>query len=172
MSESLFTRLVRAFRGDANGQATFPAKVAEEGAGATFEEEYKKLFEEKGDLAVEEALARLTKLYGAPPLVSRVLSEDKEIFVAAAMKNRAIFHKETSPLDEKVVELVTIGAATALRCEHCLDVHIKRAFSLGAAKEEILQSIMIASAITESASWATAFRKYRQAVAKRESKEE
>lgn len=113
MSDSLFKRLARAFRGEGNGQDTFPAKVTEEGAGATFEEEYKKLFAEKGDQAVEEALDRLTKLYGAPPLVSRVLSEDKEIFVAAAMKNRAIFYKETSPLDEKVVELVTIGAAAA-----------------------------------------------------------
>jgi len=135
---------------------------------SSFEEAFKKLISEKGEQGVKEIMERIAALYGTPPLVTRVLAEDREYFLTCTLKNKAILHKEKSPLNEKAVELVTISAATALRCEHCLDVHIKRALELGVPREAVLQTIMIASAITESSSWSTAFRKYRQATAKGE----
>jgi len=123
---------------------------------------------EKGEDAVEETLERLSRIYGSAPLVSRVLSENPTYFITAALKNKAILHNESGPLDDRTVELITIGVASALRCDHCLEVHLGRAFELGVTKEEALQAIMIAGVIAESSTWAIAFRKYRQVSAKRE----
>ncbi|MDH5639165.1 MAG: carboxymuconolactone decarboxylase family protein [Nitrospinota bacterium] len=124
--------------------------------------EYLRLVEEKGEEAVEETLAAMRKIYGDVPLVARVLSEEKDYFLSSIIKNRGILHRENGPLDEKTMELVVISAATALRCDHCLDVHIKQAMKVGATKEEILQTILAACAIMENSGRATAFRKYRQ----------
>jgi len=136
----------------------------------SFEEEFKKLVDEKGDEAVEEMISKLTKLYGSPPLVTRVLAEDKLNFITCILKNNAILHREDGPLNEKVIELLVISAATALRCEHCIEQHIQRAYDLGVSKKAVLQTIMIASTIAETSSWSTGFRKYRQVTAKFESK--
>ncbi|MBI4828315.1 MAG: carboxymuconolactone decarboxylase family protein [Nitrospinae bacterium] len=135
---------------------------------STFEESFKKLVSEKGAQAVRETMERITQLYGSPPLVTKVLAEDPEYFITCTLKNKSILHKENSPLTEREVEIAAIAAATALRCEHCLDVHIKRALELGVPREAALQTIMVAAAITESSSWSTAFRKYRQATARGE----
>jgi AhpD family alkylhydroperoxidase len=137
-----------------------------------FYNEYLRLVREKGDEAVEESLEALQKIYGAPPLVARVLSENKDYFLSSVIKNRAILHRPDGPLDQKTTELVVIAAAAALRCEHCLEVHIEQAIKNGATKEEILHTIMIACAIAETSGWATAFRKYRQVTAKMQSAKE
>ncbi|MDH5755455.1 MAG: carboxymuconolactone decarboxylase family protein [Nitrospinota bacterium] len=127
-----------------------------------FYREYLRLVEEKGEEAVEETLATMRKIYGDVPLVARVLSEEKHYFLSSIIKNRGILHREDGPLDKKTMELVVISAAAALRCDHCLDVHIKQAQKAGATREEILQTILAACAIMENAGRATAFRKYRQ----------
>ena len=136
----------------------------------SFYDRYRKLVDELGQEAVEESLEILSRDYGQPPLVSRVLSEDKEFFLAALVKNRTILHNEKAALDQKTVELVVIGVATAIRCDHCLEVHIKQAVKYGATREEILHAMVISSGITESASLATSLRKYRQYYAKEETK--
>ncbi|MDH5511282.1 MAG: carboxymuconolactone decarboxylase family protein [Nitrospinota bacterium] len=127
-----------------------------------FYREYLRLVGEKGEEAVEETLAAMRKMYGDVPLVARVLSEEKDYFLSSIIKNRGILHRENGPLDEKTMELVVISAATALRCDHCLEVHIRQAVKVGATKEEILQTILAACAIMENSGRATAFRKYRQ----------
>ena len=136
-------------------------KISESGE-ETFFNKYLRLVKEEGDDAVEESLDAMKKIYGDVPLVARVLSENKDYFLSSTIKNRMILRREGGPLDDRTMELVVISAATALRCDHCLGVHIKQAVSLGVTKEEILQTIMAACAIMENSGRATAFRKYRQ----------
>jgi len=133
-----------------------------------FYQEYLRLVERKGAGAVDEMLDAIKKTYGAVPLVARVLSEEKDYFLSSVIKSRSILNREDGPLDPKTVELIVIASATALRCDHCLEVHIKQARKYGATKEEILQAIMIACFIMESSGRATAFRKYRQAFGKKD----
>ena len=69
---------------------------------------------------------------------------------------------QPATLDVKTAELVAVGAAAALMCEHCLEAHINRAVAEGATFEEILDAILIAGAIAESSTLAVALRKFKQ----------
>ncbi len=91
----------------------------------------------------------------------KVKKERPRNFNPFLFKGMAIY-KEPSSLDRKTVELVAIGAATALHCEHCLEAHMKRAMDIGATLDEIMDAILVAGAISESSALSVAFRKYKQ----------
>ncbi len=91
----------------------------------------------------------------------KVMKERPRNFNPFLFKGMAIY-KEPSSLDRKTVELVAIGAATALHCEHCLEAHMKRAMDLGTTLDEIMDAILVAGAISESSALSVAFRKYKQ----------
>ncbi|HXV97611.1 MAG TPA: carboxymuconolactone decarboxylase family protein [Anaerolineae bacterium] len=69
---------------------------------------------------------------------------------------------QPATLDVKTAELVAVGAAAALMCEHCLEAHINRAVAEGATFEEVLDAILVAGAIAESSTLAVALRKFKQ----------
>jgi AhpD family alkylhydroperoxidase len=48
-------------------------------------------------------------------------------------------------LDKKTKELLMLSLASAFRCPHCTEAHIKAAFGAGASKEEITESLLIAA---------------------------
>jgi AhpD family alkylhydroperoxidase len=114
----------------------------------------------KADLA--EALAELhTGKNGELGFLLKVLKERPRNFNPFILKGMAIY-KEPSTLDRKTAELVAIGAAAALRCDHCLEAHMRRAMEQGASLEEVLDAVLVAGAISESSTLSVAFRKYRQ----------
>ena len=90
-----------------------------------------------------------------------ILKKRPRTFNPYVLKGMSIY-REPSAMDTKTAELVAIGAATALRCEHCLDAHIARAVTLGATLKEVMDAILISAAISESSTLSVAFRKYRQ----------
>ena len=51
--------------------------------------------------------------------------------------------REVKNLDQDTVELISIGVASALRCEHCLKMHVRIAKRRGISKEKIFSAIMI-----------------------------
>jgi AhpD family alkylhydroperoxidase len=61
------------------------------------------------------------------------------------------FYKETyygaTALDSKTKELIAIGVSAALKCEGCLEGHIRKALQLGATKHEISDAIVVAVGI-------------------------
>jgi len=68
----------------------------------------------------------------------------------------ANFYKETyfsqrKVLDGKTQELIAIAASLVARCQGCIDGHIKKALKLGATKEEISETIVIAIGINAAA---------------------
>ncbi|MEI6080320.1 MAG: carboxymuconolactone decarboxylase family protein [bacterium] len=52
---------------------------------------------------------------------------------------------EQSVLDVRTRELLKLALACVLRCRHCTEGHIKKALELGATKQEITETLMIAA---------------------------
>ena len=53
--------------------------------------------------------------------------------------------KEDTVLDKKTKELLMASLASAFRCRHCTEVHIKGALEAGASKEEVTEALLIAA---------------------------
>ncbi|MGE5173616.1 MAG: carboxymuconolactone decarboxylase family protein [Betaproteobacteria bacterium] len=90
-----------------------------------------------------------------------MLKERPRTFNPYLFKGMSIY-KEPSALDRKTVELVAVGAAAALRCDHCLEAHMHRAMNEGASLKEIMDTVLVAGAISESSTLSVGFRKYKQ----------
>ncbi len=109
-----------------------------------------------------EALAELHKdRNGELGFLLNVMKERPRNFNPFILKGMSIY-REPSILDRKTAELVAIGAAAALRCDHCLEAHMRRAMDRGASLAEIMDAILVAGAISESSTLSVAFRKYKQ----------
>jgi AhpD family alkylhydroperoxidase len=81
-------------------------------------------------------------------------------FSPYVLKGRSVYHP--SALNRKTAELVAVAAASALRCEHCLDAHIEQAEREGASAEEIMDVLLISAAICESSTLSVSLRRFRQ----------
>ncbi len=115
-----------------------------------------------GKTELAEALADLHRdRKGDLGFLLKVLKERPRNFNPFILKGMAIY-KEPSSLDRKTAELVAIGASAALRCDHCLEAHLRRAMNEGASLEEIMDTLLVAGAISESSTLSVAFRKYKQ----------
>jgi len=66
--------------------------------------------------------------------------------------------ERTSSIQPKTVELISIAAAAALRCPHCAQFHIRSAQKMGAIRTEILEVLLIAGLMANSAVLATSYR--------------
>ncbi|MDD5474275.1 MAG: carboxymuconolactone decarboxylase family protein, partial [Candidatus Methanoperedens sp.] len=58
--------------------------------------------------------------------------------------------REFKRLDPKTIELISIGVSAALKCPHCLKMHIRVAQRLGVTKEEIFDAILIAGSLSNA----------------------
>ncbi|MBX7221624.1 MAG: carboxymuconolactone decarboxylase family protein [Blastocatellia bacterium] len=67
--------------------------------------------------------------------------------VYGAYYKELYYTPERRVLDPKVQELVSLAASLVAKCEGCIDGHLKKALALGATKEEISETICIATAI-------------------------
>jgi AhpD family alkylhydroperoxidase len=120
-----------------------------------------------------EALAEMHRdKNGELGFLLNVLKERPRNFNPFILKGMSIY-REPSVLDRKTAELVAVGAAAALRCDHCLEAHMRRAMDRGASLAEIMDAVLVAGAISESSTLSVAFRKYKQleGKAKRSSEE-
>ncbi|HCF71171.1 MAG TPA: 4-carboxymuconolactone decarboxylase [Syntrophomonas sp.] len=59
------------------------------------------------------------------------------------MDNAAYIEGE---LERKYKELIGLGIAIAVRCEYCINIHIKQGLNEGATREEILETAAVAVA--------------------------
>jgi AhpD family alkylhydroperoxidase len=109
----------------------------------------------------DELVESLVEQHGSLGFILNVLKDRPRNFNPFILKGMAIY-KEPSSLDRKTAELVAVGAAAALRCDHCLESHMRRAMAEGASLDEIMDSLLIAGAIADSSTLSVAFRKYRQ----------
>lgn len=105
--------------------------------------------------------AMIEKKRGELGFLLSTLKKRPGTFNPYVLKGMSVY-SEPAALSRKTAELVAVSAAAALRCDHCLQAHINRAFSEGATADEVLDAVLIAGAISESSTLAVAFRKFRQ----------
>jgi len=126
----------------------------------------KKLIKQAKTLMEDEGLAdalsqMIEEQRGPLGFLLSTLKKRYKTFNPYVLKGMSVY-REPAVIDKKTAELAAISAATALRCEHCLDAHMGRAMEEGATLEEILDVMLISAAICESSALSVAFRKYRQ----------
>jgi AhpD family alkylhydroperoxidase len=130
------------------------------------EHEKKKLVKQAKALMEDEGLAdALSQMIedqrGQLGFLLSTLKKRHKTFTPYVLKGMSVY-REPAAIDKKTAELAAISAATALRCEHCLDAHMGRAMEEGASLEEILDVMLISAAICESSTLSVAFRKFKQ----------
>jgi len=109
-----------------------------------------KILKKPPDEAAEELLKEVEKAYGEIPYILNFMKQSPGLLVAKILYENEIL-REFKRLDSKTVELISIGVAASLKCEHCLKLHIRVAQRLGVTKEEIFDAILIAGSLSNAA---------------------
>ena len=109
-----------------------------------------KILKKEPDKAAEELLKEVEKVYGEVPYILNFMKNSPELLVSRIIYEDAIV-RESKRLDAKTIELISISVAAALRCEHCLKLHIRVAQRLGVTKEEIFDAMLIAGSLSNAA---------------------
>ncbi|MFA4955507.1 MAG: carboxymuconolactone decarboxylase family protein [Candidatus Methanoperedens sp.] len=109
-----------------------------------------KILKKEPEQAAEELLKEVEKAYGEVPYILNFMKKSPELLVTKILYDNSIT-REFKRMDAKTIELISIGASAALRCDHCLKMHIRVAQRLGVTKEEIFDAILIAGTLSNAA---------------------
>ncbi|MFP4654647.1 MAG: carboxymuconolactone decarboxylase family protein [Methanohalobium sp.] len=109
----------------------------------------KEVLDKDPEDAVSDLLDDIKEHYGEVPYILDFMKDMPELFVPKVMYDNSIM-REFKSMDPETVELISIGVSSALRCEHCLKMHIRVAKRLGLSKEEIFDAIMIGGTLSNA----------------------
>ena len=119
------------------------------------------VLEHAPDLAQEiEDMSR--DVLGVVPYIFSTLRERPDMFVISALADFSMCRPPS--LDAKTAELVAVASAASFGAENCLKVHIRAALKEGASREEIRDTIFIASVIGKSRVLAASIRTLEEAL--------
>lgn len=104
----------------------------------------------------EEWLRMIEQDYGRTPLIFKRMAERPEVLISHLLYKASV--AETSSLDPKYVELISVAVGAALKCPHCTGYHMLAALRMGASREEVLEVILLAGLISNSSVLANAYR--------------
>ena len=76
--------------------------------------------------------------------MAQIGEECPELAAAFVQMDQAAYVE--GELERKYKELIGLGIAIAVRCEYCINIHVKQALEEGATREEILQVAAVAVA--------------------------
>ncbi|MCK7494573.1 MAG: carboxymuconolactone decarboxylase family protein [Comamonadaceae bacterium] len=94
--------------------------------------------------------------YGEVPYVFQFMKDHPELLVTKILHNNAILR--SAKLDAKTIELISVAVSAAMRCSHCLKLHIHVASNLGVSDEQIAATIFLAGNLVNASVLATATR--------------
>jgi len=129
-----------------------------------FEEKLAKIVEQGADVTADEWMKVIEEDYGRVPLIFKRMGERPEVLISHLLYKGTV--AQTSPLDPKYVELISMAVGAALKCPHCTGYHMQAATRMGATREEILEVILIAGMISNSSVLANAYRIFDEKVEK------
>ncbi len=109
-----------------------------------------KILKKEPEEAAEELLKEVEKAYGEIPYILNFMKQSPELLVTKVLYDNSII-REFKRLDAKTIELISISVSAALKCPHCLKMHIRVAQRLGVTKEEIFDAILIAGSLSNAA---------------------
>jgi len=121
-----------------------------------FVEKLAKIVEQGADVTADEWMKVIEEDYGRVPLIFKRMGERPEVLISHLLYKGTV--AQTSPLDPKYVELISMAVGAALKCPHCTGYHMQAATRMGATREEILEVILIAGLISNSSVLANAYR--------------
>ncbi|MDD4332181.1 MAG: carboxymuconolactone decarboxylase family protein [Methanosarcinaceae archaeon] len=108
------------------------------------------ILNEDPENVILELLEDVRKQYGEIPYIMNFMKDLPGIFIPKTLYDNAIM-REFKNLDPSTVELISIGVASALRCEHCLKMHMRIAKRKGLSKESIFSAVMIGASLSNAA---------------------
>jgi AhpD family alkylhydroperoxidase len=127
-----------------------------------FEETLEKIVKRGSQKTAADWLRAINQEYGRVPLIFERMAERPEVLISHLLYKTAIMN--TSTLNPKTVELISLAVGSALKCRHCVDYHIAAALKKGATRDEILEVILIAGMTANAAVLANAYRVMADAV--------
>ena len=131
-------------------------KVSAQSTKDQFEEKLALIVKQGADVTADEWLKAIEVEYGKVPLVFRRMGERPEVLISHLLYKGTV--AQTSPLDPKYVELISMAVGAALKCPHCTGYHMQAAVKMGASREEILEVILLAGMISNSSVLANSYR--------------
>lgn len=121
-----------------------------------FEEKLAHIVDTGADKTAKEWMQDIEREYGKVPLVFKRMGERPEVLISHLLYKGTV--AQTSPLDPKYVELISMAVGAALKCPHCTGYHMQAALKMGATREEILEVILLSGMISNSSVLANAYR--------------
>ena len=129
-----------------------------------FEEKLAHIVEQGADLTADEWMKAIEEEYGRVPLVFKRMGERPEVLISHLLYKGTV--AQTSPLDPKYVELISMAVGAALKCPHCTGYHMQAALKMGATRDEILEVILLSGMISNSSVLANAYRIFDEKIEK------
>jgi AhpD family alkylhydroperoxidase len=121
-----------------------------------FEEKLAQIVKKGADVTAEEWMKTIEEEYGRVPLIFKRMGERPEVLISHLLYKGTV--AQTSPLDPKYVELISLAVGAALKCQYCTGYHLQAALRMGATREEILEVILLSGMISNSSVLANAYR--------------
>jgi AhpD family alkylhydroperoxidase len=121
-----------------------------------FEDELDAILAKGKEKAAVEMLKTIEESYGEVPYIFQFMEGNPEILLTKMLHNNAVLRDST--LDMRTVELISIAVSAAMRCNHCLKLHIRVARNIGISDEEIATAIFLAGNLVSASVLATATR--------------
>ena len=100
------------------------------------------------DKAAEEIMQAIESTYGEVPYVFSFMKDNPDILITKVLYNNSILR--SSALDAKTIELISISVSAAMRCSHCLKIHIQSASNLGVPDDQIAAAVFLAGNIVNA----------------------
>jgi AhpD family alkylhydroperoxidase len=122
----------------------------------SFEDELASILEKGVEKSADDAIKTVEIAYGEIPYIFQFLKDHPELLIAKVLHANAILR--SSSLDAKTVELISVAVSAALRCSHCLKLHIRVASNLGVPDDQIAAAIFLAGNLVNASVLATATR--------------
>ncbi|MDD1750264.1 MAG: carboxymuconolactone decarboxylase family protein [Methanothrix sp.] len=122
----------------------------------SFEDELDTILVKGKEKAAQDILRAVESTYGEIPYVFQFMEDHPEILITKVLHNNAI--QRSSTLDAKTVELISVAVSAAMRCSHCLKLHIRIASNLGIPDDQIAAAVFLAGNLASASVLATATR--------------
>ena len=106
--------------------------------------------------AAKDIMQAVESTYGEIPYVFSFMKDNPDILITKVLYNNSILRSST--LDTKTIELISIAGSAAMRCSHCLKLHIKSASNLGVPDDQIAAAVFLAGNLVNASVLATATR--------------
>lgn len=121
-----------------------------------FEDELDAIMVKGKDKAAKDILKAVEKTYGEVPYIFQFMEDNSELLITKVLHNNAILR--SSNLDPKTIELISVAVSAALRCSHCLKLHIRLAGNLGVPDDQVAAAIFLSGNLVNASVLATAAR--------------